>query len=205
MEKQDKRKLPENMIEVFDLIDEDLHPQPLDPAHEQGIRETCEHLLLINKIYEPFQFKTVLDLGCGQGLASKIFIDAGKECTGVTLADDKPCEGLENLEVIKKDIHFLELPDNSYDLIFARHIIEHSPIPMYMLFEMKRVSKNFIYMVVPECNWLGLQPKNHYAIFTPEMWEKLFERVGLKIVEKMIGKYHVHPKGIEYRYLLKSN
>ena len=181
---------------VMEEIKKDIHSQPDDEWHSKGIKEGCEHLLFIDTIYP---FKTVLDLGCGSGLACKIFQEGKKECTGVNLSGEKTHEGVK---ILKQDIHNLDIPDNSYDLIFARHIIEHSPIPMHILFECKRIAK-YSYIVVPDCNWLALSATNHYSVLTPEMWEKLFERVGLKIIEKIIGKWHAHPKGVEYRYLLK--
>ena len=50
------------------------------------------------------------------------------------------------------DYNFLEYPDNSFDLVFSRHSLEHSPFPVLTLMEWYRVARDFM---SDDCSYSG--------------------------------------------------
>jgi len=78
--------------------------------------------------------------------------------------------------------------DNELDYIVAKHNLEHYEDPKKTLIEWRRVLKNGgkIGVTVPNnkfVNSLKLDP-THYVSFNLDSLEKLFEKVGFKIIEK---------------------
>ena len=88
--------------------------------------------------------KTVLDVGCGTGFLQETFESFGKEYTGITLGEDfLVAKGLGK-NVYNMDFNFLEFPANSFDLIFSRHSLEHSPFPLLTLDGMVQSSERLL-------------------------------------------------------------
>ena len=127
----------------------------------------------------------ILDVGCGQGVALLPFQKRGYSPTGITLnaTDAAVCQDL-GFDVRVMDQSFLDFEDNSFDLVWARHVIEHSFMPLYTLTEFRRVlrSGGILYMEVPAPDTLlHEQNPNHYSVLGKEMWCSLLERTGFAI------------------------
>jgi len=129
----------------------------------------------------------ILDLGCGPGY----FLDAMRErqftnVTGVTLS-------LEDIDLCKKhgfdvrhaDMNFLDNRDESVDLLFCRHSLEHSPFPFLTLLEYNRVLRPgaYLYIEVPRPDAARPQEhnRNHYSILGKTMWLSLLQRTGFDV------------------------
>ena len=133
----------------------------------------------------------ILDLGCGPGY----FLDEMKkreytDVVGVTLSpgDIKACE--DKGHTIKKyDLSFLPQADGYYDesvdMIFLRHALEHSPYPIFSLMEYNRVLKQYgkIYIEVPQpgCERQHEANLNHYSILGQDQLAALIVRTGFNI------------------------
>jgi SAM-dependent methyltransferase len=129
----------------------------------------------------------ILDLGCGPGY----FLDAMKQrdftnVTGVSLsADDVDTATKKQHRVIKSDMNFLSNRDESVDMLFCRHSLEHSPFPYITLLEYNRVLRpnGYLYIEVPAPN--GERPheenRNHYSILGRSMWLNLLKRSGFDV------------------------
>ncbi|MFA8343792.1 MAG: methyltransferase domain-containing protein [Rhodothermaceae bacterium] len=152
--------------------------------------QISDHMLdyLLNK-YLSSKPAQILDVGCGQGLAIRKFMEAKLDVTGITLNEEdyEICKS-QNYNVYQMDQSFLEFEDNSFDIIWARHVLEHSLFPLYTLIEFSRVLKDggLIYIELP----LPGQPTkqetnpNHYSIFSVEVWREVFKKAGLKAIEE---------------------
>ena len=70
---------------------------------------------VIDKLIHEYEFNTVLDIGCGKGLHSKIFKLVDKDVTGVDI-----CEG-DHIKGDYMDTAF----DTQFDLIWLCHVLEH--------------------------------------------------------------------------------
>lgn len=94
---------------------------------------------------------TILDVGCGPG---SISIDlarrvpqgrvTGVEYTPDPLEDARKLaadEGITNIEFRVGDIHKLDLPDDSFDIVHVHQVLQHISDPVQALREMRRVAK----------------------------------------------------------------
>jgi hypothetical protein len=70
-----------------------------------------------------------------------------------------------------------------------------------MMFEMNRVSKEFIYIQLPVPGFISGLPydnhPDHYFVCSDLCWENMFDKLGWSIVSKGIA-------GGEYQWLLKK-
>ena len=133
----------------------------------------------------------ILDLGCGPGY----FLDEMKsrgytDLTGVTLSpgDIKICE--DKGHTIKKyDLTFIPQSegyyDESVDMIFLRHALEHSPYPIFSLMEYNRILKQggkiYIEVPQPDCDRRHEDNLNHYSILGQTQLAALIVRTGFNI------------------------
>ena len=133
----------------------------------------------------------ILNIGCGVGY----FLDEMKSrgytnVTGITLSETNAeyCvkKGL-NAKIY--DPAFLPHADGFIDegtnFIFARHILHHSPYPIFNLIEYNRLlelkGKLYIEVPVPDSDRKHEYTANHYSIFGASMLNALLQRTGFKI------------------------
>lgn len=136
----------------------------------------------------------ILDAGCGLGYALGIFKNEGIDYVGITIGDSDLKYCIDNGYNVKKmDISFLDFDDNTFDLIWARHCLEHSIFPLYTLNEFNRVLKSggYCYIEVPapntECHHEA--NPNHYSVFNKDMIIMLILKSGFEIIHKMDIKF----------------
>lgn len=133
----------------------------------------------------------ILDLGSGPGY----FCDEMKSreytnYTAVTLSDGdiKTCKE-KGHRTAKYDISFLPVADGytdeSVDLIFARHSLEHSPYPIFTLIEWNRILKQgakvYIEVPQPDCDRRHEWNSNHFSILGANQLAALLDRAGFTI------------------------
>lgn len=161
----------------------DLYPERRDPGHE---RVTSDVLDRIDTTWG-LRGKRVLDVGCGQGVALEKFAAYGAIATGLTFGEDFEACRKHGLDVHEMDMSFLEFPDETFDLVFARHSLEHSLFPYFTLDGLCAVLKHggMLYAEVPapDTSANHQRNRNHYSCLTRSSWEALFERVGLTTLE----------------------
>lgn len=124
----------------------------------------------------------VLDLGCGEGFCAPFFETWGIEYEGVTLGDDYLFAKETGRNIRKMDFSFLDYSDKQFDLLFSRHSLEHSPFPLLTLMEWRRVSKQWLGVVVPAPEWYGYVGKNHYYVLNQEQWVNLMDNAGWNVI-----------------------
>jgi len=132
----------------------------------------------------------IVDIGCGPGEFLQTAQNQGyKNLLGVTLSkeDIKVCNKL-GFKTLNSDMSDLALDDNSVDLIWCRHAIEHSPYPLFTLYEFHRVLKDqamaFIEVPAPDNDRVFIHENNpnHYSILGERMWQGLFYKSGFDVV-----------------------
>ena len=180
-----------NIDRYLNTLASDIYPQPLDPLHtersEEVIMQWCDT-----------DIKTILDVGCGQGVAFPYFKKLGLDFTAITLGlDYQVCRReYPKDKVHEMDMHFLDFPDESFDMVYARHILEHSTMPLLALMEWHRVSKDRLVVVIPSPKEEVIDGRNHYSMLPRENWRSMFKRAGWAVREED------RSCRFEYRYLL---
>lgn len=144
----------------------------------------------VTKYIDPLKLSktaSILDLGCGPGY----FLDEMKSrkyknITGVTLSkeDIELCKS-KGHTIKQYDLSFVPELDESIDLIWLRHALEHSPYPIFSLMEYNRILKQhgkiYIEVPAPNCDRKHEYNPNHYSILGEEQLAALIVRTGFKI------------------------
>ncbi|MCW2600245.1 MAG: type 11 methyltransferase [Frankiales bacterium] len=92
---------------------------------------------------------SVLDVGCGPGtitadLAARVgrvtAVEVSEAALGLARAEIAS-RGLTNVEFVVADVHALDLPDDSFDVVHAHQVLQHVADPVTALREMRRVCR----------------------------------------------------------------
>lgn len=92
----------------------------------------------LERVINDFEHKSVLDIGCGQGIQGRIMQDYGKTVTGMTISKEKGYDGGCLSDVIYDDFLTTDLKEK-YDVIWVSHILEHIMDVNIFLQKMKQV------------------------------------------------------------------
>lgn len=188
---------PSDPAQKYSHIDEYLttlaadiyHEMPTD-HHTAAARDTVDLYLSDLNIHD------ALELGCGTAPTLDRLREMGVATRGVTLGAE-PCTH----PVVRRDIQFSGLPPKCTDLVVARHILEHSVMPLLFLMEMHRLTRRYVLVVVPCDEEIWIRWPNHYSVFGKSQWRRLFERAGFRVVRE--GDGPLEPASTEWRFLLE--
>lgn len=141
----------------------------------------------------------ILDIGCGPGVFIKSVKALGyNNVTGVTLStEDVDACILQGFSAINASMTDLPIKDASVDFIWCRHALEHSPYPLFTLFEFQRVLKpgGQVFIEVPapdnERTYMHENNPNHYSILGSRMWHSLFNKAGFELFNDWIYDINV--------------
>lgn len=138
------------------------------------------------------EVQSVLEIGCGTGalLAELAERGIGTSHTGVDIAAPSlhTDTGAAKVSLLQYDGEIIPFPDDSFDLVYASHVVEHVLNPRGLIAEMSRVAKRLIYLEVP-CelhartthsdlqNTLNI---GHINSYSPESFMLLCQTSGLK-------------------------
>ena len=147
---------------------------------------------LVQRFLPEFKLDTqskILDIGCGPGVFIKSAKDMGHtNVTGVTLStEDVEACVRQGFDAINASMTDLPIDNSSVDFIWCRHALEHSPYPLFTLFEFQRVLKPggqmFIEVPAPdnERTYMHEFNPNHYSILGNRMWQGLFNKAGFEL------------------------
>jgi SAM-dependent methyltransferase len=175
------------LVSFIDTIEAETYPEAPSFIHSEITGK------VLDKILPQFNISPgarILDIGCGQGPALDIFRDKGYcSAVGITLNDEDVRICRQNgHDVRKMDQSFLEFPQESFEFIWARHVIEHSIFPYFTLMEFSRVLARggILYLEVPapETSCHHETNPNHYSVLGRGAWNSLLGRCGLTVREE---------------------
>jgi SAM-dependent methyltransferase len=155
----------------------DVYPQPEDVGHRKLADKVINYWMS-----RMTTCQSVLDVGCGTGFCQDFFKRWNVQYEGICLGEDYIQATSLGRNVKMMDFNFLDYEDNSFDLIFSRHSLEHSPMPLLTLMEWARVSKNWLGLVLPAPEWYTYKGKNHYSVMNHEQIENLLDVAGWKVL-----------------------
>ena len=133
-----------------------------------------------------------LDIGCGNGKFLIKLRALGWEVQGVEFNAGavEVCRN-SGLNVFHGDLHAAGFPDASFDMVSARHLIEHLPDPNSFMDEIARILKpgGYLYIRTPSSKalgrklfgkyWFPNEVPRHLVLFSPENLALLARRHGL--------------------------
>lgn len=181
--------------QYLDRLTGDVYAQPPDEGHIDWAIHAAEWIATTLYADEPpgqIEGK-VLDVGCGQGFMGPVFEAMGMDWTGVTIGRDfvearkwMKLQGHDATKVKHEDMTFLPFEDNQFDLIFARHVLEHSPFPVITLMEWRRVVKDegHLCLVAPASHYWLSRGRNHYSIVPMPLLKWWTERAGWHLIHE---------------------
>lgn len=168
-----------NIDKYLDRLNRDIYPQPPDSGHSALAEEAINYFLKLTSGVD-----SVLDLGCGEGFCQPMFEKRNLEYTGVCLQRDFFQAREAGRNVFNIDYSFLPFDDKSYDFLFSRHSLEHSPMPLLTLMEWERVCKKYLAVVLPSPDYWGQVGRNHYFVLSKAQWTALLELSGFRVVHQ---------------------
>lgn len=175
------------LVSFIDKIEGETYPEAPSFIHSEITEKVLETFL---PQYQINHTARILDIGCGQGPALDIFRYKGYLSTvGIALNEEdvRICRE-KGHTVHKMDQSFLEFTDGSFDLVWARHVIEHSIFPYFTLMEFARVlaSGGMLYLEVPapETSCHHETNPNHYSVFGRGSWISLLGRCGFTVCDE---------------------
>lgn len=171
---------------VYSEPDSNLHMNVMDTVIPQFVKD-----------YAIDNSKKILDVGCGQGYGMTKFRELGcTDVSGLTLSsNDAKTARSRGFNVVEEDMSFQNADNETYDVLFARHSLEHSPYPLLTLIEFCRIMKPrgiaYIEMPSPNCSRDLESFNNHYAIMGPRQWVALMRRAGFKVLNINELKFNI--------------
>ncbi len=170
----------------LDSLIDDVYPENPSEPHLSITRQ------VIAEYHRVGLFKagdTVLDVGCGQGLALEIFREYGLTPVGISLGTDVGVCRAKGFDVRAMDQNFMDFPDATFDLLWCRHVLEHSVAPLFTLTEYRRLTKRggliYIEVPAPDTSAHHERGKNHYSVLTQSGWLSQFRRVKCTVERAM--------------------
>lgn len=137
----------------------------------------------------------ILDVGCGKGWTLLELKKAGWEVFGTELSVTSAWSARKmGLDVHEGDITEAGLPEGSFDMITAWHVLEHLNDPAEMLSRMPRLLKDdgLLVVEVPDFgswtagrfgpDWFHLDPARHVSHFTRASLIPLLTLAGYEVV-----------------------
>lgn len=187
------------------------NPHPAEEAVAEGVYDRAYHadfyqsttarkrrtggfrLRLVETLVEPGAF---LDIGCSLGYLVEAAAQRGWDAYGIDISEDavKLCRG-RRLQVTIGDMQHLDFPDEEFDVIYLRHVLEHDIELRACLAEIKRVLKaqGLLVIEVPcvDC-WQVRHKRENYRKFWHTCHCYWFSRKSLRNVLRRAG-YHEVP------------
>ena len=173
------------ILKFLDKVSKEVYSEP-DTAMHMGMIDKIVPDLDKNQLGDN-KDQSILDVGCGQGYAMEKFKEAGfTNLQGITMSDeDVKATQDRGFKCEKMDQSFMTFEDESFDFLFVRHCLEHSPFPYFTLGEFHRVLKTggkaYIEMPAPDNHRPLEYIANHYSIMGAKQWAALMLRYKFQI------------------------
>ncbi len=186
---------PQSLLDI--LINTSVYSEPASQLHHDLIKKVFHEIVLANTGMSFDDSSLVLDIGAGDGFAMELFNKNRMTSVGVNYTDEdvKACRD-KGLSCIKADMHDLSnIGSLCFDLVWARHVLEHSPFPMLALHQISQVLKpgGWLYaeMPAPDTSCRHATNPNHFSIFPRSSWGNLITRAGFIVTKEIDLQFEV--------------
>ncbi len=196
--------------ELLSFYDDDYHCYTTSPNEAERIG----HWLEQRRVGDRFNHVPIvvggrfLDVGCGSGDMVAAMGRLGMESEGVEPSRYAATKAAEaGLKVTCALLHDAAFPDASFDAVSMFHVLEHTPQPVDVLRECRRILKpggelvigvpNFdslVFALVGD-GWIGLQLPSHVQHFSTSSLRVAAERAGLAVGSIETESFPEHVEG----------
>ncbi len=182
--------------ELLSFYDDDYHCYTTSPDEAERIGRWIEQ----RRHGERFNHVPIvvggrfLDVGCGTGDMVAAMAHLGMQSEGVEPSRYAATKATEaGLKITCGLLHDAAFPDASFDSVSMFHVLEHTPEPIEVLRECRRILKPGGELVIGVPNfdslvfalvgkgWVGLQLPSHVQHFTPKSLRVAAVRAGLTV------------------------
>lgn len=124
----------------------------------------------------PSNLDRLLDAGCAQGEATKVYARRAKYAVGIELDPEEVAAGRERdptLELRQASCEAIPFPDHSFNAVVCSDVIEHVRDEVPVLAEFRRVLApgGFLILTTPHRGWFDLlDPVNYPRRIAPTLW-----------------------------------
>lgn len=148
--------------------------------------------------------RDALEVGAGEPpyLLTRMLRERGIAC--LTMDAVSECD-------VPGDAHAIPCANGGFDLVAARHVLEHVLCPYLVLSEMARVSRRWVLVVAPGLSEKTLNWPDHLWYLPAEGYGRMFRKLGLSVVRHEEGDHteqHSLDAGLspdrEWRWLLSK-
>jgi 2-polyprenyl-3-methyl-5-hydroxy-6-metoxy-1,4-benzoquinol methylase len=155
------------------------------------VREKLKYLQFL-----PKDVSSVLDVGCGRGEFLYLLKERGIQAEGCDI-DDVLLEKSARFARVKK-VNVLELsqayPENSFDLVTCLHTLEHTLHPHTTLQELKKVTRKYILLAVPNARYIAHNERaTHLYSWNGDTLKNLIECAGLELLKLQQDRTNMFP------------
>ena len=155
-------------------------------CHESGnvTKRRMQFVVAADRFLKAIGVRTVLDVGCA-GITRQWWLDNGYEWHGLTFPRDAEKLRGQGIAVDVGDVASMPYDDGAFDLVYASHVVEHSPMPLVALMECARVARALA-LAVPRWPRMVDEPY-HYSCMPAEVWRQWFAVSGWTPVVDLTG------------------
>jgi len=138
---------------------------------------------------------SLLDVGCGTGEVLAVARDLGWDVVGVEPVEDSAARARERgLDVRATTLEASGLPERSFDVVSAFHVVEHMVDALSFIRSISRFARpgGLVVVEVPNWSsvlrwssgdgWMHLRPLEHVSHFSPRTLRATLARAGLEPV-----------------------
>ncbi len=151
---------------------------------KRNIYVVARYEIVMNLIGKEIRNKTILDVGCGDGVLSWMLFKRGAKVVGIDISKEaigfarEKCGNKENLQFISASAYQIPFEDNSFDYVISSDVIEHLGEPVRMISETRRVWNGKGKIVITTPIKLTQEPldRMHYWEFFEEEFEGVLKR-----------------------------
>ncbi|NCN98860.1 class I SAM-dependent methyltransferase [Candidatus Pacearchaeota archaeon] len=137
--------------------------------------------------------KSILEIGCGNGMMLEIYRSYGLKTSGLEPYGPELTKRETNLGILRKNIKDVQYPENNFDYIVMKEVLEHVPDQESVL---KKCLKwlnpgGRLIITVPNTdslwrriygkNWFGYDVPRHIYNYSPKNISILLKKIGFKI------------------------
>lgn len=151
---------------------------------------------LLHLIIKNVEGDSVLDVGCGSGMALSIIkaINPQRKCTGIEPTNDLvDIWNLRNLNIVNGSATDIPFENNYFDTVYSSHVLEHIDDDLLAVKEILRVASKRALIIVPAGN---CDDKNmgtpHLRYYNRVNFKSLIEDAASSIKCNINFEYHAH-------------